>query len=113
MLRFAGIGAATALGAVFPVAALVALCYRFPIPFVGYESGPVAMVRSPIAVVFYGLLGGFVVIAACGAVSGAVAHQLSIPDVAKARRITVGLAIACDFILVMILAVLDKLIGRW
>jgi hypothetical protein len=114
MGRAVVMGILWALLGVFPVAALVALCFRFPIPFAGYESGPSAMLRSLLAVLFYGVVvGGFPVIAALGAASGAVAHRLAGPDVRKRRWLTVGLTLGADFVAVMALAVLDKIIGPW
>jgi hypothetical protein len=113
MWRAVVTGIVWALFWVFPVAALVALCFRFPIPFSGYESGPSAVLRSLFAVLFFGVLGGFLVIAALGAASGALAHRLAGPDVRKWRWLAVGLALGGDFVAVMTLAVLDKIIGPW
>jgi hypothetical protein len=48
-----------AVGLVFPFAALCGLVYRFPVPFAGYLSGVMAMPLALLAVVVYGILGGF------------------------------------------------------
>jgi hypothetical protein len=48
-----------AVGLVFPFAALCGLVYRFPVPFSGYLSGVMAMPLALLAVVVYGILGGF------------------------------------------------------
>jgi hypothetical protein len=107
-------GIAWAILGAFPLAALVALCYRFPIPFSGYESGPRAVPRSLIAVVLYGLFaGGFIVLAVLGAAAGTAAKLLVGPDARRERWLTVTFALAGDLVAVMILAVLDKLIGKW
>lgn len=46
----------------FPVTALLALVIGFPFPFAGYLRGADAAIRSPIAVVMWGVFfGGFVV----------------------------------------------------
>ncbi len=95
------------------MAAIVALCFRFPIPFSGYESGPSAVLRSLFAVAFYGMLGGFVVLAALGAAAGAVASWLAGHDDRRRRQLTFIFALAADFVSVMILAVLDKIVGPW
>lgn len=112
-MRSIATGIAWAVLGAFPVAALVALCYRFPIPFSGYESGPMAVPRSLFAVVFYGLIGGFVVLVALGAAAGTAAHLLAGPDARRERQLTLTLALAGDFVAMMTLAVLDKIIGPW
>ncbi len=106
-------GALWALGLAFPLAVVCALLYRFPVPFAGYETGPSAIVPALLAVVIYGLLGGFLALLAAGAISGAMAHALGRPDAQRVRRLTLifaGLAAALG---VGVLAVLDKLIGPW
>jgi hypothetical protein len=100
------------LGA-FPAAALVALCYRFPIPLGGYQSGPQAMLLSVVAVIVYGLLGGFVLLAALGAAGGALAHRLAGASPRTVVRLTIGFAAAIDLVAVLALATLDKFIGPW
>lgn len=59
----------------YAVAALSAVAFRFPIPFGGYASGLDAARLTPLAVTFYGLLGGFVLQGALGV--GATAVRLS------------------------------------
>jgi hypothetical protein len=113
MLRWAVVGMLLAVLAVFPLAALVALCYRFPIPLSGYESGPNAALRSVAAVIFYGFVGGFIVVALLGAASGASAHRLAGSDNTKKLWLTLALVLVGDLLAVMLLAVLDKFIGNW
>ena len=113
MWRSIKTGIAWALLSVFPLAALTALFYRFPIPFSGYESGPMAVPRSLLAVVFYVLLGGFVVLAALGAVAGTAANVLARQDARRERRLILAFALAGDWVVVMVLAVLDKIVGKW
>lgn len=113
MVRSIGQGIFTTLIGAFPIAAMVALCYRFPIPLAGYQSGPTAMLMSVLAVFIYGIIGGFVVLVVWGALSGATAY-LTCGDNAKLRQILIiGLALAGDFAGVMTLAMLDKIIGPW
>jgi hypothetical protein len=87
------VGAVWALGLAFPLAALCALVYRFPVPLVGYRSGPVAVPGAVVSVVFYGvLLGGFPVLLAGGAAAGAVAYGLGRPDLWRVRLLVLTLA---------------------
>jgi hypothetical protein len=113
-LACAAVGALYAVIGVFPVAALVALVFRFPIPFVGYESGFRAMTMTPRAVLLYGLVGGFYLLAALGAIAGLIVHSGS-----KAGRdrnnhgeILIFAAVI-DIAAVLLLSVWDKIYGPW
>lgn len=72
-----------------------------------------AVPRSLIAVLFYGLFGGFVVLAALGAAAGTAANLLARQDARRERWLIVAFALAGDLLVVMILAVLDKMVGKW
>jgi hypothetical protein len=72
-----------------------------------------AVPHSLIAVVFYGLYGGFVVLAALGAAAGTAANLLARRDARRQRWLTLAFGLAGDSVVVMILAVLDKMIGKW
>jgi hypothetical protein len=105
----------TMLGA-FPAAALTALVYRFPIPFAGIESGPDAMVRAFMAVVFYGLLGGFPFLAVVGGIGGFIISGLSIERKWSKLKAYTVLAVCClaiDFAACIGIASLDLIIGPW
>jgi len=106
-------GALTTILLAFPLAALSALLFRFPIPFASYESGWSAMPHALAAVRFYGTLGGFVLLALLGGLGGAVAHRLGKADMRRVWRWTVSLAAAVAFCAVMLLATLDYIIGPW
>jgi hypothetical protein len=106
-------GIVWALLGAFPSAALVALCYRFPIPFSGYESGLTAVPRTLLAVAFYEVFGGFVVLAALGTAAGIAANLLARRDARRERWLTLTFALAGGLVAVMVLAVLDKIIGQW
>ena len=106
-------GALWTVALAFPLAALCALLYRFPVPFAGYETGLVAVPRALGAVVFYGVLGGFPVLLAAGALGGAAGYALGRPDSQHVRRLTLGFAALMALLGVGLLAVLDKLIGDW
>jgi uncharacterized membrane protein YfcA len=101
-------GLLTILGA-FPVAAVVALVFRFPIPFAGYQSGVEAMVSSPIAVLLYGVAtGGFVVLGVIGAVAGVL---IGASDRSKQSILIAALTI--DTVAIGLLSVWDKIYGPW
>ncbi len=106
-------GALWAVALAFPLAAICALLYRFPVPFGGYATGPTAMLRALGAVVFYGVLGGFPVLLVAGALGGAAAYALGRPNVGRIRRLTLAFAGLIALLGVGLLAVLDKLIGSW
>lgn len=99
---------------IFPAAALVALVYRFPVPFRGYVGGPEAMAPAVVAVVFYGFIGGFFVVLAIGVVAGAIAYRPESPREDKASvPLLHMLCFVGDIMAALVLAVLDKLIGPW
>jgi hypothetical protein len=106
-------GAAVAVIASFPLAAISALVFRFPIPFGGYASGPDAVIPALTATLFYGALGGFAVQAALGGIAGVIAGRQSGAAVAPAWRQCVGWAIVGALPGVLALSVLDWLIGPW
>ncbi len=101
------------IGVAFPIAMLLALTFRFPIPFAGYRSGVSAVVPALIAVALYGSIGGFFVIGALGAIVGIAACKI-FPRSAKQRHLAIlflasGTTLAC----LLILATLDWIIGPW
>lgn len=106
-------GALAAIALSFPAAALTALVYRFPIPFGGYQGGAAAVPLSLGAVLFYGVLGGFVVVGGLGALAGLGARALYPARPAAARRLTWLLAGAVALGSALFLAGLDRLIGPW
>lgn len=112
-LRSAGLGCLLAVLGAFPVAALVALVFRFPIPFTGYCSGLEAVLPSLVAVLIYGCIGGFPLLAVLGGVGGLAAFLIGRPDGKKTFRLTLAFAVLVDFLATLTLAVLDKIIGPW
>ena len=106
-------GALWAVALAFPLAAICALLYRFPVPFAGYLTGPVAVPLSLVAVVFYGMLGGFPALLTAGALGGAAAYAIGRIDVRRVRRLTLAFSALIALLGVGLLAVLDRLIGPW
>lgn len=121
MRRAAKIGALAAIIGAFPVSALFALMYRFPIPFAGYESGLGAAMRSLVAVLMYGIgMGGFVVLAVLGAGLAAIASRClpyasSSSQNPRAVDTAIGVlaGVLAAVIVVGLLANWDHLYGPW
>jgi hypothetical protein len=97
----------------FPAAALLVALFRFPVPFAGYMSGFNAIPAALLAVIFYGIFGGFIVLGTLGAAAGMLAYRLHQPDAQSVRRWTLGLAAVAAVLCAAVLAILDKLIGPW
>jgi hypothetical protein len=113
MTRAAVLGAVLAVAGAFPLAATTALFYGFPVPFAGKLSGPSALLPSQIAVVMYGLIGGFPVLALAGAIAGAIAFKLGSPSRSRVGVLCAVLALVCSAAGVVFLATLDLIIGPW
>ena len=111
--RRLGVGAAVATAGAFPAAALIALVYGFPVPFVGKLQGVAAIKPAMFAVVFYGILGGFIVLPLLGAAAGFLASRMNHGNPRAARRLTIIAALAVSLACVVFLATLDLLIGPW
>jgi hypothetical protein len=101
------VGAGIAVAATFPLAALTALLFRFPIPFGGYANGVDAVVPALLAVAFYGILGGFIVQAILGGLAGLLAAR------STAGRTSFVFATAAALPGVLLLSILDWIIGPW
>ena len=98
----------------FPIAGVMALVFRFPVPFAGYVSGFDAIRPTMFAVAVYGVFfGGFVVVGLLGAIAGFVMATLDLPGLGNKKRavqwVSLGIATVCLFVL----AVLDWIIGPW
>ena len=107
-------GALTSVVATFPLAALCALLFRFPVPFAGYLSGAAAVGPALGAVVFYGVpFGGFLVQAFLGGLAGLAAEHWRGADRVRVTRLAILLGIVASAIGVFTLAILDMIIGPW
>jgi len=98
----------------FPLAALIALLYRFPLPFVGYESGVDAVVPALYAVYFYGVwLGGFVIVGVFGAAAGFTVYLRNSAGSAVYWKCMFWLSACAAGVPLLLLSTLDYLIGPW
>jgi len=102
-----------ALAASFPAAGLLAMLFRFPIPFSGYATGISAVIPAMIAVIFYGICGGIVVQAVMGLVAGIWSWRCFRPDQARVNRAVLVVGGLAAFPGLMLLAILDWVIGPW
>jgi len=116
-------GAITALVSSLLAAILFAFIFRVPIPFGGYigpfgefstyNMGAVEVIKSvSFAWVFYGVLGGFIVLPLSGVFIGTVVGQKYSRSEHKNRMIIMW-AIGISTILVFLLSILDFIIGPW
>jgi hypothetical protein len=97
----------------FPIAAIIGLVYRFPIPLGGYLSGVDAIVPSMLAVLFYSLFGLLPAIFVLGVGAGALipkdnSERSMIPNVYEIVASSIAAIIPLG-----VLSVLDKIIGPW
>jgi hypothetical protein len=113
LLRAALLGALLTVGLVFPAAMLLALVYRFPVPFVGYESGVAAVPHAVVATAFYGAFGGFPLLGLAGAAAGVLIHRSAARSGTRPLPRTCAVAAAIAFAAALTLSVLDKVIGPW
>ena len=108
------VGAIVGVVATFPLVALCALVFRFPVPFGGYLSGLGAIVPSLMGLIFYGVFfGGFLVQALMGGVGGLLAERFGAPDERRIARLCLVFSSIGASFGVVALAVLDKIIGPW
>jgi hypothetical protein len=103
---------ASALGSI-PLAGLIALLFRFPVPFAGIASGPKGMVPAMFGAFFYSLLGGVFVQAAAGGMAGVLAYVIGRRGAPRMNLLTVILGLAGALPGLLVLAVLDWIIGPW
>ena len=61
----------------FPAAGLMALVYRFPLPFGSYASGPAGVWDAMLATIFYGMVGGFLLVPVLAAGLGTLLRRLT------------------------------------
>jgi len=109
-----GKGAVVGIIATIPLSLLCALVFRFPVPFVGYMSGPSAIYPTLIAIFFYGVpFGGFIVQGLLGGLGGLIAEHFAAHDKHSSKKLCIIFSTIGAFIGVLTLALLDKIIGPW
>ena len=107
---------------ILPAAFIVAIFYRFPVPFRGYIRGWDLFQEGPNtsiellwlllqAAFYYTIWGGFIPLAVLGAIAGLGGWWLGRPD--RVGRYTRNIALGLAFVPVLVLSVLDKIIGQW
>ncbi|MGE5519003.1 MAG: hypothetical protein ACM3VS_03675 [Candidatus Dadabacteria bacterium] len=97
----------------FPLAAIVAFVYRFPIPFSEYESGISAVPKALGAVIFYTIMGGFIVIPILGWVAYLLGNQMGNADDKEQRKWQFIFSLVFALSSIILMSVLDKIIGPW
>ncbi len=108
------LGAITGVVATLPLIALTTLVFRFPVPFVGYVSGPAGVGPAVVGGIFYGaFFGGFAVQALLGAAAGRAGAARARPDAKRMRWLCLAWAVVAAECGVLCLSILDWIIGPW
>ncbi|EKE25756.1 MAG: hypothetical protein ACD_5C00042G0001 [uncultured bacterium] len=94
----------------FPSAAVLVSLFRFPIPFDEYATGFSYAVPAMLGVIFYGILGGFIVLAALGALAGHISIKMG-SDELEIKKLTIMFSAIFAFMAAFILSILDYVIG--
>ena len=97
----------------FPIAAIIGLVFRFPIPLGGYLSGVDAIVPSMFAVLFYSFFGLLPAVFLCGVVAGAFIPKGRSGSSVIPNRYEFAASSVAALIPLGVLSVLDKIIGPW
>jgi hypothetical protein len=106
-------GALVTVVMAFPVAGLISLLFRFPIPMCGNASGISAVIPAMIAVLFYGILGGFLLLATIGGLTGAIISHVAVGKISLPWKKIMLACLLIDLAALFVLAILDKIIGPW
>ncbi len=108
------------IGLTFPAAALIGLIWRFPVPMGDYTRGVEALVLAPMAVFFYLVFGGFIVVPLVSMVGTILAFRFtgrrttSDPEhTAVAWPLLLATSGGTAVALVLFLAGLELVIGPW
>lgn len=97
----------------YPVAALLGLVFRFPVPFAGYLSGFQAVLPSFVAVLFYSLFGLLPALITCGAIAGSIIPLNRVGLRVWPSKFELLLSSVASIIPLGILSILDQIIGPW
>jgi len=112
-MKWFATGAAIGVVGSFPLAALSALVFRFPVFMVGYMSGPRAVVPAVLSTFLFGSAGGFAVQILLGGLGGLAGARLGRPDPVRMRWLCFSFSLLGSGIGVAALAILDWVIGPW
>lgn len=120
------LGASMAIMGAFPASVFVALIYRFPIPVVGWASGPEMIgthglaqfilqipgliIGVSIAVAMYGVMGAYFVLSVLGALGGLLVHPSGDFNYRAAIRSNLKIATCIDLLFAITMANLDRFI---
>ena len=106
-------GAVWSILAAFPITVLLALFFRFPVPFAGIGGGISYVIPAIFGLLIYGIpLGGFILLGVCGALAGLLS-RLATTSAVQQIQLQRGLSVVVTAILLFILATLDWYIGPW
>ena len=106
-------GVFVAMASTVPLAALIALFFRFPVPFVGHMSGVAAVLPALMAVAVYGgLMGGFILVGIAGAIAGMLASFI-VDDALRRIWLMRCLSVLSSLIILLAFATLDRVIVTW
>ncbi len=94
-------------------AALVAIVYRFPIPFGDYATGAGDALNAAAASVFYLVIGGGVLLAALGAVAGGLITRSTGTSLLRALALSVAAGFGLALLGALLLASLEHFVGPW
>lgn len=97
----------------FPLAALIGLVYRFPVPFAGYLSGVEAVIPSMYAVIVYSFFGLLPTIFVLGAIAGSFAPGERSRTTIFPTKYEFVASLFSALIPLLGMSVLDKIIGPW
>ena len=106
-------GAIWSILSAFPITALIALFFRFPVPFAGIDGGITHVIPAIFGLLFYGIaMGGFVLLGLCGALAGLVSRIAASSPMGQ-RHLQRWLSVGATATLLFILATLDWYIGPY
>ncbi|MBB5915927.1 hypothetical protein BJY24_004839 [Nocardia transvalensis] len=94
-------------------AAVVAIVYRFPVPFGEYARGLEDAGTAALASVFYLMFGGVLVLAVGGTVAGWIVQRSAGTDSARVGWASLAAAFGVALVCALLLATLEFFIGPW
>lgn len=106
-------GVLLAIASTFPLTVLIAFIFRFPVPFVGYMSGPAAVIPALTGLAVYGgLLGGFILVGVAGGLAGLLATVM-VDDAVHRVWLIRCLSVGSSLMILLLFSILDRIIGPW